>query len=157
MKILIAGIGNIFFGDDGFGTEVVRMLCADPIADVKIEDFGIRGVHLAYELVSGYDRVFLIDAVPRGGPPGTIYVIEPETALAPASPDAHRMDVSSVLAFVGTIGGELPPITLIGCEPYAMDPEIGLSGVVRQAVQPAAALVRHLVTRALGAPVAVEG
>jgi hydrogenase maturation protease len=152
----VAGIGNIFFGDDAFGPEVVRALCADPIDGVKVEDYGIRGVHLAYELVCGYDRAFLIDAVPRGGLPGTLYVIEPQAPLAPASPDAHRMDVSSVLAFVGAIGGELPPITLIGCEPCDVEPGIGLSESVRQAIEPAATLVRRLVTQALGVPAAVE-
>ena len=70
MKLLVAGIGNIFFGDDGFGPEVARALATEPIEGVKIEDYGIRGLHLAYELVAGYDRAFLIDAVPRGGRAG---------------------------------------------------------------------------------------
>ncbi len=145
MKILIAGIGNIFFGDDGFGPEVARALAADPIRGATIEDYGIRGLHLAYELVSGYDRAFLIDAVSRGGLPGTLYVIEPEAATASAAPDAHRMDLENVLAFVRTIGGEPAPITLVGCQPSSTDPRIGLTPPVRDAVGPATDLIRRLV------------
>jgi hydrogenase maturation protease len=151
VKILVAGVGNIFFGDDGFGSEVVRVLVADPIPDVKIEDYGIRGLHLAYEVVAGYDRVFFIDAVPRGQPPGTLYVIEPKTSGASATADAHGMDLETVFAFVRTLGGELPPLTLVGCEPWSADPEIGLTEPVRNAVQPAANLIRRLVAEAQAA------
>lgn len=151
MKLLVAGIGNIFFGDDGFGPEVARAFAEEPIPDVKVEDFGIRGLHLAYELVSGYDRAFLIDAAPRGGAPGTLYVIEPELSVPLAAPDAHRMDLENVFAFVRMIGGEPPPITLVGCEPAAAEEEIGLSGHVRDAIRPAADLVRRLVGAALAA------
>jgi hydrogenase maturation protease len=145
VKILIAGIGNIFFGDDGFGPEVARALAADPIPGATIQDYGIRSLHLAYELVSGYDRAFLIDAVSRDGPPGTLYVIEPEATAANTTPDAHRMDLENVLAFVRTIGGEPAPITLVGCQPFSMDPQIGLTPPVREAVHAATNLVRRLV------------
>ena len=84
--ILIAGIGNIFFGDDGFGCEVARVLALDPPAGAKVEDFGIRGLHLAYELLAAYEHAVLIDAVPRGETPGTLYVIEPSEAPRPARP-----------------------------------------------------------------------
>ncbi len=104
MNLLVAGIGNIFFGDDGFGPEVARVLSHDAIEGVRVEDYGIRGLHLAYELVSGYDCAFLIDAVSRGESPGTLYVIEPQGFGPAAMPDAHRMDLESVLAFVRAIG-----------------------------------------------------
>ncbi|MGI8332335.1 hydrogenase maturation protease [Actinomadura scrupuli] len=78
MKTLVAGVGNIFLGDDGFGVEVARRLSGDPARDgVRVADYGIRGLHLAYELLDGYDALILVDAVDRGGPPGTVYVIEP--------------------------------------------------------------------------------
>jgi hydrogenase maturation protease len=149
VKILVAGIGNIFFGDDGFGCEVARVLARRPIDGATIEDYGIRGLHLAYELLSGYDRAFLIDAVPRGGAPGTLYVIEPEMHDSAAAPDAHRMDLENVFALVRTIGGEPPPIVLVGCEPSGIEESMGLSDAVAGAVEPAAELVRRLVTETL--------
>ncbi|HXO17185.1 MAG TPA: hydrogenase maturation protease [Candidatus Dormibacteraeota bacterium] len=151
MKLLVAGIGNIFFGDDGFGPEVARVLAADRLPGVKIEDYGIRGLHLAYEMLAGYDRVFLVDAVPRGGLPGTLYVIEPDSTASTAVPDAHRMDLENVFAFLRVIGGEPPPVTLVGCEPSAIDETLGLSQAVRDAVAPAADLVRRLLNEALAA------
>jgi hydrogenase maturation protease len=149
VKLLVAGVGNIFFGDDGFGPEVARALAADPIERVTIEDYGIRGLHLAYELLSGYDRVFLIDAVPRGGPPGTLYVIEPELRDTQTAPDAHQMDLDNVFGLVRLIGGVPPPITIVGCEPSAAEETIGLSDAVRGAVAPAADLVRRLIAQLL--------
>jgi hydrogenase maturation protease len=151
VRLLVAGIGNIFFGDDGFGPEVARALAPDEFPGVKIEDFGIRGLHLAYELLSGYDRAFLIDAVPRGGRPGTLYLIEPESARSATMPDAHRMDLENVFAFLDLLGGTPPPITLIGCEPSQIDEEIGLSQPVRDMVVPAADLVRKLLSETLAA------
>lgn len=156
MKLLVAGIGNIFFGDDGFGPEVARELATSPIEGVTIEDYGIRGLHLAYELLSGYDRAFLVDAVPRGGKPGTLYVLEPEMGASPLAPDAHRMDLTNVLAFVRTLGGEPPPITIVGCEPWAAQEQMGLSEAVRCAVRPAVELVRRLVNDTLDATTANE-
>jgi hydrogenase maturation protease len=102
-------------------------------------------MHLAYELVSGYDRAILIDALPRGGKPGTLYVVEPEVRPSGTAPDAHRMDLENVFAFVRTIGAEPPPITILGCEPSAAEEAIGLSAAVQAAVQRAAELVRRLV------------
>ena len=81
-RVLVAGVGNIFLGDDGFGVEVARRLAGERLPeDVRVADFGIRGVHLAYELLDGYDTAILVDAAPRGGQPGTLYVIEPEPEL----------------------------------------------------------------------------
>ncbi len=151
MRVLVAGIGNIFFGDDGFGPEVARALAARPIEGAKVEDYGIRGLHLAYELVSGYDRAFIIDAVPRGGAPGTLYVIEPQIGNSGTAPDAHRMDLENVFAFIRMIGGEAPPITIVGCEPAATGENMDITEPVRRAVQPAMELVRRLVADALAA------
>jgi hydrogenase maturation protease len=151
VRVLVAGVGNMFFGDDGFGPEVARALACDEYPGVRIEDYGIRGLHLAFELAAGYDRAFLIDAVPRGGRPGTLYVIEPDSAESKAPPDAHRMDLENVFAFLRAIGGEAPPMTLIGCEPSKVDEGIGLSPAVREAIAPAADLVRRLLTEALAA------
>lgn len=149
MKVLVAGIGNIFFGDDGFGPAVARALSADSFPGVKIEDYGIRGLHLAYELIAGYDRAFLVDAVSRGGVPGTLYVIEPGKPPSRSIPDAHRMDLENVFAFLRTIGGEAPPITLIGCEPADVGEAMELSPLVSDMVAPAADLVRRLLTKTL--------
>ncbi len=146
MHVLVAGIGNIFFSDDGFGPEVAQLLVRDaPTPDVKVEDFGIRGLHLAYELLAGYDRAIIIDAVPRGDVPGTLYVIEPEPELQNLAPDAHRMDLQSVFSFLRMLDGEPPPMTIVGCEPERTEPGIGLSPPVMQSVVTAAALVRRLV------------
>jgi hydrogenase maturation protease len=145
VRLLVAGIGNIFFGDDGFGPAVARALAADPRNGVTVEDYGIRGLHLAFELVSGYDRAFLIDALPRGGTPGTLYVIDPQPRDSGTAPDAHRMDLENVFAFVRTVGGEPPPITLVGCEPATVDEGIGLSDAVARAVPEAVQLVRRLI------------
>ena len=143
-RVLVAGVGNVFFGDDGFGPEVARVLAREPVRDAKIEDFGIRGLHLAYELLNGYDRAIIVDAVPRGDAPGTLYVIEPDADVVPATPDAHRMDLGNVFAYVRTLGGEPPPVTIVGCEPETIEPGMGLSDVVARSVDGAAALVRRL-------------
>ncbi len=152
MRLLVAGIGNIFLGDDGFGCDVVRALAGDAIEGVTIADYGIRGLHLAYELLSGYDRAILIDAVARGGAPGTLYVIEPDVRATGAAPDAHRMDLQNVFALMRTLGGEPPPITLVGCEPLTVEDNIGLSEPVRDAVGPAGDLIRRLLAESLAKP-----
>jgi hydrogenase maturation protease len=143
--ILVAGVGNVFFGDDGFGPEVTLALLRQPPAGVKIEDFGIRGLHLAYELLAGYERAVLIDAVPRGESPGTLYIIEPSAETANGAPDAHRMDLQNVFAYVRVLGGKPPPITIVGCEPQTTQAGMGLSEPVARAVEPAAALVHRLI------------
>jgi hydrogenase maturation protease len=156
VRVLVAGVGNIFFGDDGFGPEVARHLAAEPIDGATIEDYGIRGLHLAYELLSGYDKAFLIDAVPRGGVPGTLYVLEPDVRASNAEPDAHRMDLETVFSLVKLIGGDPPPITIVGCEPSAAEETMELTAPVRDAVKPAVDLVRRLVAETLAANT-VEG
>ena len=151
MSVLVAGVGNIFFGDDGFGPEVAQTLARSPISGAKVVDFGIRGLHLAYELLEGYERAILIAAVSRGDVPGTLYVIEPDPKASGGAPDAHRMDIQNVFAYVRQLGGTAPPIVLVGCEPAAIDEGIGLSEAVQAAIEPAAALVRRLLAE--GSPV----
>ena len=143
--MLVAGIGNIFFGDDGFGPAVAQRLANAPPAGARVEDYGIRCMHLAYELLAGYEAAVLIDAAPRGGAPGTLYVIEPTPATRPPAPDAHRMDLENVFAFVRMLGGEPPPLTVVGCEPVTIDEGIGLSPAALAAVDAALPLVQRVV------------
>jgi len=157
--ILVAGIGNIFQNDDGFGSEVARLLLAGPPPPdgVKIVDYGIRGVHLAYELLDGYDVAILVDATSQGGEPGTIYVIEPdvdavesETGLAEAGiVDAHGMDPASVLALLRSLGGRIGRLLVVGCEPADVDDGIGLSEPVAAALGEACRVVRQLIDQEL--------
>jgi hydrogenase maturation protease len=108
---LVAGIGNVFLSDDAFGVEVAQRLAERPLPEgVRAEDYGIRGIHLAYELLEGYDTLVLIDAVPIGQPPGTLAVIEPEVDEDPGAPDlglvdAHTMSPDVVLATLARLGG----------------------------------------------------
>ena len=148
--VLVAGVGNIFFGDDGFGPHVAQALARDAHPGVSVEDYGIRGLHLAYDLLSGYERAIIVDAVPRGGAPGTLYVIDPVVDVAGVTADAHRMDIGSVLAFVRTLGGVAPPITIVGCEPECVEPGLGVSDAVSQAIPMAAELVRRLIDQERG-------
>ena len=150
-SVLVAGVGNIFLGDDGFGVEVVRRLGAQPMPDgVKLVDFGIRGVHLAYELLDGYDTLVLIDAAPHGQQPGTVSLLEPNMATLPESPasvglvDAHGMEPTSVFSLLKSLN-EVPVRTVIvACEPADTGEGIGLSGPVAAAVDPAVEMVRNL-------------
>ena len=150
MKTLVAGIGNVFFRDDGFGVEVAARLAREPLGDtVRVLDAGIRARHLAYELLDGgYDTAILVDAVARGGPPGTVYVIEPEFGTDADTHqlcDAHSMTPDTVLTFVRQMGGTHARIVIVGCEPAAIDEGMGLSPPVAAAVDQAVALVRGLV------------
>src|SRR4051812_2799393 len=118
-RVLVAGIGNVFLGDDGFGVAVAEQLSAHEWPDgVHVEDFGIRGMDLAYAL-AGYDVAILVDAVPRDGAPGTLYVIEPAPDAGEVGFDAHGMDPVTVLALARTLGGPLPRGLVVGCEPAA--------------------------------------
>ena len=136
--MLVAGIGNIFLGDDGFGVEVAQRLLARPVPEgVRVEDFGIRGVHLAYELLDGYDALVLVDAVPMGEAPGTVALIEPEISeLEPGDDpvptlEAHSMSPAVVLDMLAGLGGKVDRILIVGCEPATVDEGIGLSDVGR--------------------------
>jgi len=151
-RILIAGIGNIFLGDDGFGVEVAQQLQQmEWPSGVTIRDFGIRSYDLAYALLDGYDLVVLVDATPRRSAPGTLYVIEPDLdAAPPGSPalDAHAMNPVSVLQLAKSMGPVSGRTVLVGCEPATLGGEnghMGLSGPVAAAVDEAARMVRKLV------------
>ena len=148
-RTLVAGVGNIFLSDDGFGVEVVHALAEyTGINGVKIADYGIRGMHLAYEMIEGYDVVIIVDAVHRDGDPGTIYMLEPSaTRMTSRTPDAHSMELEQVFAMAGALGEPLPKTIVVGCEPACIDEGIGLSDVVQQAVPVAATLIANLVTR----------
>ena len=128
-SILVAGIGNIFLGDDGFGVEVARRLAARPLPDgVTVADYGIRGYDLAYALVRGSDRTILVDACPRGEAPGTVFVLEPDLAeldapdAGPAVLDAHDLNPVHVLRLARSLGAELKPVVVVGCEPETLGP-----------------------------------
>jgi hydrogenase maturation protease len=158
-RILVAGIGNIFLGDDAFGVEVIRRLSSREFPEsVKIVDFGIRGYDLAYALLDGYDTTILVDTCPRGEPAGTLYVIEPElndlgNSDDQASPaDAHTMNPLNVLRLAKSMGGPLKRILLLGCEPETLGPDegqMGLSGPIEAAVEEAVKLVESMVGKLL--------
>ena len=157
-SVLIACIGNIFLGDDGFGCEVARHLVQREWPDnVKVLDFGIRGFDLAYALLDGHDVTIFVDATPRGEAPGTLYTIEPslseiENIDAGAMVDAHSMDPMKVLSMVKSMGGEFKKILLVGCEPATLGPEegqMGLSEPVAAAVVEAVKIIESLVARSL--------
>jgi hydrogenase maturation protease len=148
-RILIAGIGNIFLGDDAFGVEVVRRLMERSRADgVVVKDFGIRGFDLACALQDGYDAAILVDAMQRGGSPGTLYAIDPE--IEPHAPAAslemHQLDPVRVIEMVQTMGGRLPCLRVVGCEPETLEPnETGsLSPAVQLALVEAVDMVEQL-------------
>src|SRR5215470_14729130 len=133
MKVLVAGIGNVFLGDDGFGVEVVRRLSAEHAAEippwVRVVDYGIRGMHLAYDLAgAGYDLTIMIDATARGDAPGTVYVValDRPSALPPVL-DAHGMHPDVVPNLVAMLGENPGPILLVGCEPATLDQRMSLS------------------------------
>ncbi|MBG0850551.1 hydrogenase maturation protease [Streptomyces spinoverrucosus] len=155
-RTLVAGVGNIFLGDDGFGVEAARLLCGQELPPgVEVADIGIRGMHLAYQLLDGYDTFVLLDATARGGKPGTLYVIdaaEPGSRRPPESMplDGHRMSPDAVLALLDTLcagTGSAPPrrTLVVGCEPATVEEGIGLSPPVAAALPEAVRLVVGLV------------
>jgi len=153
MNILIACIGNIFLGDDGFGVEVARALAPRPLPEgVLVKDLGIRGLDLAYALLDPRDLTILVDACPLGGIPGTLYVIEPGEEPGEASIDPHSMNPMNALRTVRSMGGPAGPVLIVGCEPVDLGPKegkLGLSQPVAAAVQEAAALIEALVEKVL--------
>ncbi len=150
MKALVAGIGNIFLGDDAFGVEVIRRMGKRSWPEgVRVEDFGIRSYDLAYALMDDWDRVILVDAVPRGGQPGTIYVIEPDVDnLGEPNLDAHTMNPVAVLQMVKALGGSAKNILVVGCEPASTEPsaegEFGLTPPVSAAVEEAIRTIQQI-------------
>ncbi len=167
-SVLVAGIGNIFLGDDGFGVEVVRRLAGRPFPEgVEVIDVGIRGVHLAYQLMDGYDTLVLIDAAPRGGQPGDLFVIEPDVAGATAAAtaavaagtvplvDAHGMEPGSLLSTLDALGGQVERVVVVACEPGDVSEGIGLTAAVEAAVPRAVELVGEVVASEVDRPMLV--
>ncbi len=157
-RILVAGIGNIFLGDDAFGVEVVRRLATcDLPANVRVTDFGIRGFDLAYALLDGYDTTILVDACPRGEPAGTLYVIEPDLnnlggPEEQVAMEAHSMNPLNVLRMAASLGGPLKRVLLLGCEPGTLGPEegqMGLSEPIEAVIDDAVRLIQSLVNKIL--------
>lgn len=150
-RMLIAGVGNIFLGDDGFGAEVARRLAAADLPDwVRVADYGISGMHLAYDLAEGYETTVLVDASPRGGEPGTVYVLEVDAAGPPAAGvvDAHGMQPDVVFSMLDLLGADAGRVLVVGCEPACVDEGIGLSAPVAAAVDEAVRVVLDLVRAA---------
>lgn len=158
-RVLVAGVGNIFLGDDAFGVEVVRELAKRPQPDgVRVADFGIRGLDLTYALLDGYEAVVLVDATRRGEPPGTLYVLEPgapaETGEVAA--EGHNLDPARVLRLAAAMGGVVRRLLVVGCEPgppgELEEMAAGLSEPVRAAIPAAVGRVESLVAELLTAP-----
>ncbi|MGO9151790.1 hydrogenase maturation protease [Mycobacterium sp.] len=147
-RILVAGIGNIFLGDDGFGSEVVRNaeLPRDDPA-VRVIDYGIRGMHLAYDLLEEWHTLVLVDAIPSRGEPGTLHVFQAdhESASDTAGLDGHSMDPAAVFASLRALGGNPPYTVVIGCEAGSVEEGIGLTEPVAKAVPRAARAVQDIV------------
>jgi hydrogenase maturation protease len=151
-SVLIAGMGNVFYGDDAFGVEVVRRIAQRALPDgVRAVDFGIRGFDLAYAM-GGVSDVILVDAARRGGAPGTLYLLELDPAgPGPAEIDTHAMGPANVLRLAAALGGRPGRVHLVGCEPSDVDFDAGgLSPAVDAAIAGAIELVMTLVERSRG-------
>ncbi len=158
-QVLVAGIGNIFMGDDAFGVEVARLLSQrEWPASVRVVDFGIRGFDLAYALQDGYETTILIDAYPHGDDPGTLYLVEPDLSFSTTEHaestdiDAHTMDPVKILRLAASMGGPLKRVLLVGCEPATLGPEEGLMGLsdpVKGALSEAVSLVESVINKVL--------
>jgi hydrogenase maturation protease len=155
-RILVAGVGNIFLGDDGFGVEVVRRLAGRELPEgVEVVDFGIRGMDLAYALQGDYELVVFVDAIPRGEKPGTVYLLEPEIEEdGEVVLDTHGMDPVKVIKLSRALGAKPTRTLVVGCEPQVVlsgevydDMLMELSGPVHAAVEEAVTLVESLVEK----------
>jgi hydrogenase maturation protease len=152
-RILVAGIGNIFLGDDAFGVEVAQQMLRQEVPDgVQVVDFGIRSYDLAYAMMEDYEATILVDATQRGGTPGTLYLIEPDLSeldeMEGEVVNAHSMNPVRVLQLVQTLGGEPGKLYLVGCEPAILESEngaLGLSEQVAAAVPDAILMVFSLI------------
>lgn len=163
-RILVAGIGNIFLGDDAFGVEVAQTLMERPLANgIEVIDFGIRGFDLAYALLEDYAAAILIDAAARGGLPGTLYLIEHDIDEANGSAvpamQTHNVNPVEVLTLVKALGGQPRHIYVVGCEPATFGDEngqMGLSPPVQAVVEEAARLVESVATQLLAVDSRIE-
>jgi hydrogenase maturation protease len=147
-RVLVACVGNIFLGDDGFGVEVARRLAGMRLPDgVRVVDYGTGGVHLAYDLADGYETTILVDAAPRGGPPGTVTVAEVDLAehQGPSLLDGHGMPPDVVLGLLDLLGAPGGRILVVGCEPARVDGGMELSEPVAAAVDEAVRIVLDLI------------
>jgi hydrogenase maturation protease len=156
--ILIAGIGNIFLGDDAFGVEAVKRLAARKLPEaVRVADFGIRGFDLVYALQDGYETTILVDACAQGQPPGTVFVIEPDlnspgNAEQQSVVETHGMNPVNVIRMAKAMNAPLKRVLVVGCEPETLGGEegaMGLSGPVEAALDEAVRVIESLVTRIL--------
>jgi hydrogenase maturation protease len=150
-RILVAGVGNVFLRDDAFGVEVVRLLAERPQPPgVQIRDYGIRGVHLVYELLNGYDLFVLVDAAPRGETPGTVTVLEVELPAPGAQPviDAHSLTPDAIFGLLSSLGGHPGRSLVVACEPADIDAGMGLSDPVRAALPHAVRAVEEILAQA---------
>jgi hydrogenase maturation protease len=151
-RTLVAGVGNIFLSDDAFGCEVVRLMAGRPVPDgVEIRDFGIRGVHLAYDLLDGCDLFVLVDAAPRGEAPGTVSVIEvevpePDPSAGPVM-DAHDLTPDAIFTLLGSLGGRPGRSLLVACEPADVSAGMGLSGPVQEALPHAVRAIEEIIAK----------
>ncbi len=156
-RILVAGIGNIFFGDDAFGCEVAQQMARRPLPEgVRVTDFGIRSYDLAYAIMAGYDATILVDASSQGSEPGTVYLIEPDLKKLDELPDeavnAHSMNPVRVLQLVRSLGGNPGWLRVVGCEPAILETDdgaMGLSEKVQAAVAPAMEMIESLIREIL--------
>jgi hydrogenase maturation protease len=151
-QVLVAGIGNVFLGDDGFGVEVARRLSEVDLPEwAKVVDYGIRGMHLAYDLAGGdYALTILIDITNQGDKPGTVYVIEldPKPAVDESTVmQAHGMQPEIVLNLVAALGEDPGRVLLVGCEPANLDERMGLSPPVAGAIGTAVDVVVDLLAK----------
>jgi hydrogenase maturation protease len=153
-EVLVAGIGNIFLSDDGFGPAVATSLAARSLPDgVRVVDYGIRGMHLAYDLLDGYDGLVIVDALPRNGEPGDLVVLEVGADdLGDGEFDAHGMAPVAVLGSLSTMGGTLPRTFVVGCEPATLEEGMGLTPAVEAAVEAAADAVLAVLDTELERP-----
>ena len=151
-RILVAGVGNVFLRDDAFGVEVVKLLAERPQPPgVQIKDYGIRGVHLVYELLDGYDLFVLVDAAPRGEVPGTVSVLEVELPSPAAQPviDAHSLTPDAIFGLLSSLGGHPGRNLVVACEPAEVDAGMGLTDPVREALPHAVRAVEEILAQAL--------
>jgi hydrogenase maturation protease len=162
MRTLVAGVGNIFLTDDGFGVEVASRMAGRELPEgVELVDYGIRGVHLAYQLLEGYDLLVLVDAAPHGQPPGTVSLLEVDQGQVVDSADAvaqgesplvdaHGLEPGAILSMLGSLGGQVPTVLVVACEPESVEEGLGLRPVVAAAVPQAIALVEQVVSERTG-------
>jgi hydrogenase maturation protease len=154
-RTLVAGVGNVFLRDDAFGVEVVRRLAEHPVPDgVEIRDFGIRGVHLAYDLLNGCDLFVLVDAAARGEPPGTVTVLEVEVPDAASLDgpvmDAHSLTPDGIFTLLASLGGRPGRSLVVACEPADISAGMGLSEPVQEALPHAVRTVEEILASAAG-------